>query len=744
MKLPFAAIFLPLLLAFCASAVADGASSSFLSPAKPWKTPPLNPFRPLAISANGEWAFYGNGTHNLYRVSTKNPGQRQTISLPASPTLISVSRSGQKVLFRTSHRGFGLLDFSIQTYNLTWINEPHGQYATSAGNTYKVEYYPAAISPDGEMYASFDSPWDAVTVFSTKDQSPLFSFPLAEIKKSSSLLHLEFLPGNQFLLVVETAPTNDHSGVANWRTIFSLWDINTKQLHNSAEVASAYRPFPDALVGFGHFSGDGWAIQQTERDQAAEVVRFPLRDCALSPEIPKKLTVQEKPQLTSELKWATDSFGRWIAVSKPPKNLPGSADKYAIEFLDVSRVSPALGKPLFRINSSGQVNQMRASLDGTALWATLEDGRLERWDVPREALNLPAKRSQIPPSYCPSADESPKARTGNLSPAYQARQAIHVAATKTDFPDNCPPSFFHPKLQAADGRLVRDVGTELIFYNPSSGQEVERLSTPRKYGICTTTLEESEAFLTYQGDTVAIRTWNGSRRILDTRPGFKVALVLVDWERYQSIVFVNWALKAASARGQAVGVSAAYSLKTGKLIKDTPAIQCNDGFKSEYPVVSCDRPVVQLTDEDLKMHGAKTEYIADIGSYGSLSVRHMQDSSEPSSIIFRHGMNGFAPISSADDEQEAGDGAKKSKKAGRRISPYYQHEILINDHLVLGIKGASSDLFNFRTRDLIATFPISIDYYFGVRPAWDSKTKTLWVLENDGLHGWQLEESSPK
>jgi hypothetical protein len=714
-----------------------------------------NPMRPLAISPNGEWVMYGDGTQKLHRVSTKTQQESPVLTLPASPMSISLSRSGQRALVTTVCDGVGTIDFSGTAPVISWIVLPHNGCTWNLGS-YSFKYKPAAISPDGEMFADYAyvEKVGKIRIFSTRDNKPLLDLPFAE---RGRLLQLEFLPGNRFLLIIEARSLGERGAILPWNTVYSLWDIESKQLRSSAKIRTAYEPSPNALLGMSHFSGEGWAIRQTIATDNPEFVRFPLRGCSTTPGAPNALNLAGMSVQPSMLRLAADSFGRWLALGRSVTSTPGKTEvRHVVEFFDVSSTAqPSLTKPVAILFGTGEISQMRASLDGTTLWATLVDGSLERFDVPREALNLATARADPVKNYCAPADESPEARQIDSSmPSNTARKVYeksmydkpisYTPITDIDARNSCPRRFassYRPEIVGlADGTLMIDIGMELLILDPVTGNDIQRIPAPRSAGACAMALHNSRAFLIYQGDTLEMQPWSRERRTLVSKPGWKVALIGGGFSgEYQSIIYVNWKQNSADADSHgAPGIAAAYSLKTGELIREEAATYCK---RTDYPVVSCDRSVVKLSADDLKTYGEPQEYTASIDDYKSLIVRHVETPGETGTVIFRQGVSGDVP---ADQPVIQVAVEKKSKKATRLIAPYYLHGFVLNDHLVLGIKGTSADLYDYRSRKLVATLNES-NLDSDIEPIWHEPSGTLWIVNRYYvLQGWRIEKSDMK
>lgn len=734
-------------------------SSIAALPDKPIYTSAVNPMRPLAVSADGEWVVYGDGSPQLRLVSAKSGKERPPITLPDRPIHISLSHSAQQVLVNTLCGGIGLVDISREKPEISWITEPRYNCIVSP-QAYTFEYRPAAISPDDETFALYGpSPvgkdWK-ISTYSVKDRKPLATFPLSG---SGSPQHVEFSPNNRFLLVIESAQREDKNRELSWNTVYSLWDLYSLQLHSRFSVRNARRPSYDAAFSLSDFSGEGWTIRQQNNQPVPELVRFPLQGCSAVATAPSALSLVGLGALSSEPRWAADSFGRWLAVARMATRQTG--ERQLVDIFDVSSsAADVQPKMIATLVSPGNISQMRSAPDGMSIWATLANGRLTQFDIPSVALQLQTVGAEPMQDYCVPADEAADARKiDSAKPTHVARKIIEIPISPRVVPTTCPASFRPEQITEADGSLFIDVGPELILFDLATGNEVRRIPAP--LGICSLPMPEDGGFLTFQGDTVAIRSWAGGNRELVTMPGWKVGMISAGFNSaYSSIVFVNWmTANIDPTRRTGTGISAAYSLKNGKLIAQTTASFCPGG--GDYPQFSCDRAMLQLSDDYIRQHTPFLTYTARVGDYHGLEVRQRNVSGEDM-VIFRQGVKGEIsehglPGEYADPPRMQPE-ARKSRTGhaqssyrfnSRLTEPYYVGAHILSDSMVLGIKGATADLYDFRNRRLIAT----LDQKFlktWVKPVWHEESSMLWVRADaipgsrgEVLQGWRVEKVEP-
>jgi hypothetical protein len=707
----------------------------------PTTAAPSNSPHPLAVSADGSFLAYGDGTQHLVRVSAKNGQPTDIVDLPVAPVSVSLTRSARFAAFSTLCGGSGLVDFTGSKPVLTWLTETN-YLCTQNPDESSSTYRPVAISPDGETVAQYgpvDKVWK-IAVSHLPDRKPLFSLPLAE---HGVPLHLEFLPGNRYLLVVEAPGQIYHRAGTPWDINYSLWDLQDGSLRNRMAVQELREPTPEALLALSHFSGDAWAVRQASGRQVDEFVRFPLRACSTPDGAPQALSLPGLSDAADTWHWSADSFGRWLAIARTLKTADGP--KPFIDIFDVSTQAPGGTKKLLaRLPGFDQISAMQAALDGTKIWITLADGRLVHIDLPREALAPKPARIGSFDGVCTPANEDTEARQIDESrPAHVATKIFEIAPEEyVNLKLDCP--FVHGPtiLGTADGKLVRNFGSHLTLIDPATGQEIRRIDSPENSGICAESLPQKQAYLTAQGDTIALRPWDGPRRQIAVRPGWKIAFAAAGVDsRNGPFVFVNWEARQPGPDGKTPApISTAYALETGELVAQAAATYC-PGEAGNTPVVSCGQWEVKVGDAAVQKYAGKPEFEARIGEYHGLEVHQTDSATGEDRVIFRAGVEADTAkaTAAAPESPTSGGKRKKKKKAHMLAAPHFLAGYILNDRLLLGIKGTEARIYDFRNLTLLATLDEQLLDLHTV-PLWDEKSATLWVMGRYGrLEGWKVD-----
>jgi hypothetical protein len=217
--------------------------------------------------------------------------------------------------------------------------------------------------------------------------------------------------------------------------------------------------------------------------------------------------------------------------------------------------------------------------------------------------------------------------------------------------------------------------------------------------------------------------------------------------KLEPIVFVIWMPRGPLGQDKtAEGVSAAYSVITGKLVNQAKVKYCNDN--DSLPKLSCPqgRSAVTLNNQELELHGLNQKYFADVGLYQSLAVHESQSPTAPETVIFREGFAGDALLDTVVDQFEKKVDLKakvKSKQAARLVEQYYLGGHTLNENWVVGLRGDSAKVFDFRSRRLVASIPEQPEFPW-LRPLWNARDNLLWIVaKQKGVQAWRIESKNP-
>jgi hypothetical protein len=159
---------------------------------------------PLAVSGDGVWRLHVDRDHVLHRVSVRNEQLAHRFQLPLKARTLSVSVSGQRVVFTSDSSCVGLVDFGSDgaaTPTLRWL--PGGPAVARAPDADAPDHKVPGLPADHECGGSLDS-MDRAIALSADGRWLATAWQVVDVDTlqvvatldamSNYVLSLEFLP----------------------------------------------------------------------------------------------------------------------------------------------------------------------------------------------------------------------------------------------------------------------------------------------------------------------------------------------------------------------------------------------------------------------------------------------------------------------------------------------------------------------------------------------------------------------
>lgn len=551
---------------------------------------------PLALSADGQWRLHVDAHRVLHRARLDGAGLPTSVGLALTIRAMAVSADGRRAALVADSGCVAVADFDAagpRSVRVRWLDDerlaqdavawtdmpaprclatPERQAEIDNSLHSGLGLAVVALSPDGRTLAL-----RAGVVDLAASRVALRLPEAMALRNEPWLLRLAFLADGRQLLAV-SAETG--------------WDQNEGSYEAAGDVAAVWELPSGRLLRLGPV-----ASLQMPKGPPAEMERNLPQDVELT--CGAALTLPQSV-LSAGTHTLSDPRGRWIAtVAWDGNDYFHRGDTGAI---GVARVDNDREFATFKLKQD--VRGLAASADGSAIYglATGAAGALSAvTDGPGRLLDDGVVELRVPPpglapraeataawpaKACGGAGESVDARrvTTTRTPLaavwrrpitgrYEARTAAFPdlpSTACTDYEDA------HTVFVRRDGSVWLDEFTSAERIDPATGGTLQRLPVLRQRDVCALPLPAADGFVTWQGDSLTLRTFDpkdGGRRALDVRPGWRVAsvatlpsYVLAVWEAKPDI------MKTQSAAAQAGDVMpvhvVAYDNATGKRLGD--------------------------------------------------------------------------------------------------------------------------------------------------------------------------------
>jgi len=541
---------------------------------------------PQQLSRDGEWIVYVNGQGQLMRhAATGTHALVQQIKVPRSTLLLSASRTAAKVALLNHEGCIGIatLTGDFKEPSLQWLPpkviDPQAQDGLCPPSSFDDnpraqvdrQYGSSAIglSADGSRLA-VKGP-QSVRIIDLARQKVVQEIPV-----SDALFHLRFIDQDRKLLLVSAVLGEVWEGIGSPSDMqFSVWDLakgELFQMHRTGPSSSLTGY--DLQWNFSEATGLLWAVSTDGQRYSLETPGHPSKLLPIRPyavrlkqcqaKAIRPLTIPVEDAVGPWLEFAADPLGRWVATVEPMTQGQKSASRLLIR-------NARQGELLASVPYGGELRSLTPSADGTTLygmlsgqpqtkdfemgrgaWNFVGGGEWARYDLPAKARQLPIEPDAAwPAQRCQLEDEEPSARDitvrqRSATPVFDVtltdlRGAQDKALDKTpEKANNLPPTpttctsdrlidYRNPRVkawgQSLDGAIWVDRWAHLERLDPHTGRADAQVPTPRSASVCTLVSYARQQFLSWQGDTVTLRSFSaeqglGARRVLAVKPGW--------------------------------------------------------------------------------------------------------------------------------------------------------------------------------------------------------------------------------
>lgn len=556
---------------------------------------------PLAISADGRWVVHAGAEARLHRQSVEHGERAQVLQLPQRIVALDIAADGAVVAFADEHGCVGLVDFAEASVPaLRWLpqhwdgnrRQLHAEAQPSACDAARrpadaqawegASILAIALSPDARQLAV--APWFApLLLLDTASGALRGELPggVRGRELDGDPIALRFVDAGRRLMVVSAVFGEQYEAAALPSDLrFAVWNLHGGELQQllrtrpeSTLVAS------DFLHAYADVSG---TLHTVGNPSPASLDAEPLQwrstaihDCAGRWQVRHALSRRIRAL-------ASDAQGRLLGLLSDTGTDWPEADGSLVQVRDAHT-----GELLQQWPVDDLLADLVMSPDGRQLFATTRGrrapgdvdayepqqplqggGSLQRFTLDRaQQATTPATAAEWPETTCPIEDETAQARQIAI-----ATTPLRVAA-RVDLPPSprvqryqrfpkslrddglslSPPcedasivGVGDPNGPGAEwgvdsqGRLWIDHGDRLRQIDPESAEVLDERPAPRSPRRCAHPVFARDAWLAYEGDTVALRAFDkgGERQVLQRRPGWRAWRAALQGDR----LLVEWAV----------------------------------------------------------------------------------------------------------------------------------------------------------------------------------------------------------
>ncbi|HEY8026028.1 MAG TPA: hypothetical protein VIF60_15785, partial [Burkholderiaceae bacterium] len=477
-----------------------------------------------ASSPDRHWVAYSSNAQ-LVVVDTTGASADRRFKLPKQINGLAIANDGRRLAVVRTDDTVALIDLSKTTPgndrpNVNWT--PLASNCALQGKSQVEPDYPVHLPPqpvtlsgDGRYLAAREFDCDTGTYFIRVSDVTTRAAPKAlPVADGNDVGSIEFVDGDSKLAVFG-------------EQIHALWDLRTGALQNGAYFGTGAGGESKFATAFDRATGEAYLSGENGR-----VARVDLGDCS------KPVTSSTLP--ATERILAVSAGNTWYAVADGTKIdiFLAAGNKRLARFeaaFDVAFVAQG-GEPGTVIAVS-RTKKENNPAQGAAVMP--REARHAIFHLPEDvipALNAPQKKPWPP---CRLLDEAAGARNVDRAAPPALRQTeigLHGcgpgecgnAPTGKPF-DGC--SFDHSYAawgRAEHGEIWIDHCSDIVRVDPHTGAVLEKLATPRNGKFVAITWFERSGFLNWQGDTVTFRSFHGERKVLASKPGWRVLSAFIE------------------------------------------------------------------------------------------------------------------------------------------------------------------------------------------------------------------------
>jgi hypothetical protein len=513
----------------------------------------------LAVSGDGRWRVHVDASNQLNRVSTANHVEAGHVALPFLVNAVVLARDGGRAALLSQGGCVGIVDFAptvsmrwvvLDAEGMRWSSAPPPACSSPDIDTEQPDQHfglrVLALSDDGRLVATRTG---VIDLEARRVVARLPQMTLNEATPATVPTELHFVDGGKrlFALLAGLRPPEDHYDLYHAALLqAAVWDLGTRRLLRLIDIPTTTDTGLGLATTVDLASGDVWSVGADPRggDKLA-LMRTPVAECRGQPQRVAAVDANVR-------QWLGDPRQRWLAQLKwDAADLSGRRTAAGLTL----RVDAIGGTTLLRADSDRDL-KIVSSPDGATLfglrmpppskaWPPVKafGGDVLEWHIAGAARAATSEPVPWAARTCTDPTELPGAREVVLQPRPMvARWERHVplvqterdridsaAAVKGRCSESAPADVSSAAFVRADGSLWLDVFDRYEQIDPATGLALAHEATVRKAGTCAKPAPAADGSVAWAGDTLSLRSFGtGSRRPIDVRPGWQVALVALD------------------------------------------------------------------------------------------------------------------------------------------------------------------------------------------------------------------------